>query len=291
MWQDLTFTSCTGHRCQAYLKVTSPAHAHRQGCVVFLHGWGDHAGRYLDSASCLVDAGFDVLIPDFSGHGRSDGPRARIDDFQHLIQDLHALITQTPCTQQTPPILCGHSMGGCLAFHFAVRYPSLVQGVIFNSAALTVNPTIPRWKRALSLLLGGLAPHLKLAYLKHDWMMSSLAEERYRYNKDALIYHGRIEAGSGRQLLLANQWVTQHMHALKTPFLALQSDQDVLVNPLGPRLLLQQTSHPLNSLVKLNQGRHDLLHDVSRDRALAVILEWLRELNARCRQLSQACTG
>lgn len=269
-WKDVAFTSCTGHACSAYFQ------AGTRGTVIFLHGWGDHAGRYLAIGEQLCQAGFAVLIPDFYGHGRSQGPRARIDSFDHLLNDLGTLLDSEQVAG--PTVLVGYSMGGCLAFHAGITYADTLAGVIFNSAALTINPAIPKFKRLLAQLLGGITPHLAIAQLKQPWMMTSVAQEIQDYEGDSLLYHGKIEAGTGLQLMRSNGWVAQNMGRFDLPFLALQGTDDVLVNPQGPQLLMQQSPQANKNLVEFPQARHDLLHDTSRGAAQAEISDWLDRL-------------
>lgn len=41
--------------------------------LLFFHGWGSKKERYIDRAEELVKLGFIALIPDFPGHGKSQG--------------------------------------------------------------------------------------------------------------------------------------------------------------------------------------------------------------------------
>ena len=96
-----------------------PAAGTRRGVVVCLHAMMTD-GRYFGArkpdgfAHELARAGFDVLVPDFRGHGHSVPPRAGPDDwsFDDLVEfDLPAIVAAAGC----PPddlVLLGHSLGG-----------------------------------------------------------------------------------------------------------------------------------------------------------------------------------
>ena len=241
--------------------------------LVFLHGWGDHAGRYYGVGETLNAAGYNILIPDFPGHGLSEGPVARVDDFAVLESDLdHFLNSQALLG---PVVLCAHSMGGALAFHYSIKNNARIDSVIFNSAALMVNTRIPWWKRLGARLLGSWLPHLKVAKLKAAAMMTSLPSEIRDYDDDKLLYHGKAEAATGKALLNANHWVMKNLDNFSIPFLVLQGDDDVLVNPHGPQLLMNRS--PINDKqLKLYKGsRHDLLHDFAANQVIADIGIWL----------------
>lgn len=241
--------------------------------VVLLHGWGDHSGRYTEQAATLCSAGYAVYVPDFYGHGLSPGPRAKVHVFQCLIDDVHALLEhlQPPA----PVFLCGHSMGGCVAFHFSLQHPERLRGVIFNSAALTVNPKIPAWKRYVARHLGRILPHAPVSHLKYADMMSQLAHEQQHYAQDTSIYHGKIDAGTGLALMEANDNVERHMTLLTLPFLALQGSDDVLVNPAGPELLMKYAAASDKTLHRFAGMRHELLHEPVKHEVLTIMLNWL----------------
>lgn len=96
-----------------------PAPGARRGVVVCLHAMMTD-GRYFGArkpdgfAHELARAGFDVLVPDFRGHGHSVPPRAGPDDwsFDDLVDfDLPAIVAAANCPAHEL-VLLGHSLGG-----------------------------------------------------------------------------------------------------------------------------------------------------------------------------------
>lgn len=95
----------------------------RKGVVVCLHAMMTD-GRYFGArregsfAATLAAAGFDVLVADFRGHGRSQPPVAGKDDwsFDDLVElDLPAIVAASAAESRCAPdelILLGHSLGG-----------------------------------------------------------------------------------------------------------------------------------------------------------------------------------
>ncbi len=95
----------------------------RKGVVVCLHAMmtdGRYFGARKDGsfAATLAAAGFDVLVADFRGHGRSRPPTAGPDDwsFDDLVElDLPAIVATAASASSCAPddlILLGHSLGG-----------------------------------------------------------------------------------------------------------------------------------------------------------------------------------
>lgn len=83
------------------------------------HGYGEHAGRYAHVAGRLVAEGATVYAPDFEGHGRSDGDRARFETIDDLVDELKSVYEASRTAHPGMPIvLVGHSLGGLIATRF-----------------------------------------------------------------------------------------------------------------------------------------------------------------------------
>lgn len=97
-----------------------------KGTVVCLHAMMTD-GRYFGArrpdsfAAALAAGGYDVLVADFRGHGRSRPPTAGPDDwsFDDLVElDLPAIVAAAAGASRCAPdelILLGHSLGGLVA--------------------------------------------------------------------------------------------------------------------------------------------------------------------------------
>jgi len=95
----------------------------RRGAVICLHAMMTD-GRYFGArregsfAAALANAGLDVYVADFRGHGRSVPPVAGKDDwtFDDLVElDLPAIVDAVAQAAELPPselAILGHSLGG-----------------------------------------------------------------------------------------------------------------------------------------------------------------------------------
>ncbi|MBA3451988.1 MAG: alpha/beta fold hydrolase [Deltaproteobacteria bacterium] len=102
------------------------ARGERRGVIVCLHAMMTD-GRYFGArrpgsfAATLAEHGYDVLVPDFRGHGRSRPPTAGPDDwsFDDLVElDLPAIVAAAARSSECAPedlVLLGHSLGGLVA--------------------------------------------------------------------------------------------------------------------------------------------------------------------------------
>ena len=101
--------------------------------VVLIHGWCCDRTYFAPQVDYFVGQGHTVLAPDLRGHGGSDAPDGPYT-MQVLADDVAWLCDALGIGDA---IVVGHSMGGIVAFDLAVRYPSLVRGVVMIDAAVT----------------------------------------------------------------------------------------------------------------------------------------------------------
>ena len=125
-----------------------------------------------------------VYGEDHIGHGRSDGERALITDFEHVVDDLRTLVdialTEHP---GLPVVMIGHSMGGLLTSRFAQEYPDGVAGIVLLGAV------IGDWNWAREALA---QPELPPATTDFSGMSrDTTAVEAYA--TDPLIYRGQYK--------------------------------------------------------------------------------------------------
>ncbi|WP_326555607.1 alpha/beta fold hydrolase [Micromonospora sp. NBC_01813] len=125
--------------------------------AVLIHGIATDnlASWYLSLAYPLASAGFRVVMYDLRGHGRSDRPPTgyRVDD---LVDDLAALLDELGIAG--PVHLLGNSLGGTIAFGYAVRHPGRVASIVAVEAAPATTRWLTRIRRQLAAALGPTRP-------------------------------------------------------------------------------------------------------------------------------------
>jgi N-formylmaleamate deformylase len=97
--------------------------------LVLQHGFSDNGLCWLTLAGDL-QAGYDIILPDARGHGRS----ARVPETQggeraDQTADLAGLIRGLGLER---PIVAGHSMGAMIASQLAARFPDLPRALILE---------------------------------------------------------------------------------------------------------------------------------------------------------------
>lgn len=98
--------------------------------VVLVHGLLSDSGTWGDDLAPLAERGLRAIAVDLLGHGASDAPVRTylLDDFAVQLDAFMAAIGLRSAT------VCGHSLGGAIAVHFAYHYPRRVDRLVLVSA-------------------------------------------------------------------------------------------------------------------------------------------------------------
>lgn len=234
--------------------------------VQIVHGYAEHGGRYDHVAATLTDHGSVVYADDHLGHGRSDGERALITDFEHVVEDLHTLAGNARSDHGgLPLVLVGHSMGGLLAARFAERWPDEVAGVAFCGAV------VGDWQWARDVLAQPELPHVPF----DPSALSRDPQAGASYAADPLVYHGQYK----RALLAAEVVALDHFHRdldrLTMPVLFLHGTDDPFV-PYERSLQAVRDMPTNDATIHLYEGaRHEVLNETNRDEVIGHLADWI----------------
>ena len=103
--------------------------------LMILHGAGNSISRTWDHVAGALADHFRVIVPDLRGNGESSW--ASEYSWQLLLDDVLKLMDALGVRQT---ILCGHSMGGRLAYMLASQYPERVSRLVIVES----NPLDPK---------------------------------------------------------------------------------------------------------------------------------------------------
>lgn len=108
-------------------------HKAGQPLIIFLHGSGQSRLTWTQQVRTYSYWGYNVLAPDFPGHGLSAGaPLAKIEDMADWVI---ALMDEISAPEA---ILVGHSQGCLVALELGARYPDRVSKIVFIAGAHAV---------------------------------------------------------------------------------------------------------------------------------------------------------
>lgn len=234
--------------------------------VLLAHGYGEHTGRYEYVAATLTAAGCAVFAPDHIGHGRSDGERALITDFEHVVDDLHTVrdhaIESFP---DLPTVLIGHSLGGLIAARYAQRYGEELAGLVLSG------PVLGEWPEATDLLALPEIPDepIDTRTLSRDGAVGAA------YLDDPLVYHGPFQKQMLRAIAGTLAVVNSGPTLGELPTLWVHGQADALV-PLSGSTKGIRMLDPQQLTTRIYAGaRHEVFNEINRDEVLRDTVEFV----------------
>ncbi|MET7683799.1 alpha/beta fold hydrolase [Streptomyces sp. NPDC005423] len=239
----------------------------RPRCVVLLsHGYGEHVGRYAEPAAALLAYGAAVLGPDHLGHGRSDGERVLVEDFEDVVTDLHSVAGLARAAHPgVPLVLAGHSMGGLVAARYAQRHGTGLTALVLSG------PVLGTWKPVDRLLALEEIPDTPVSpgALSRDPAVGAA------YTADPLVWHGPMKRPTVRAFARTLETVAGAGGIGALPLLWLHGADDRLVPVPGTRAGIERLAGGDLTEHLYPGARHEVLHETNRAEVLADVFRFL----------------
>lgn len=252
----------------------SPDDGTARALIVLVHGLGEHSGRYDHVVARLVGEGYAVHALDHRGHGRSDGPRALIEDMDDAVADLDTLVDMAVAAQPGLPVfMLGHSMGGLLGLRYALAHQDRLAGLIL-SAALAQLDAVPKPLELVGRALSVIAPRAPLIAIDATLVSRDPAVVE-AYRSDPLVHHGKVPARTAVQLADTVQRFPTTVGAITVPTLILYGTADGLAPPAGSVMLGERLGAADTTVTAYDGLFHEILNEPERETVLADIVGWL----------------
>jgi alpha-beta hydrolase superfamily lysophospholipase len=254
---------------QAWLPDAEP-----DAVVLLAHGLAEHAGRYAHVGAGMAERGLAVYAPDHRGHGRSSGPRTQINSIEHAVDDLHTFAGIVKERHPSAPtFLLGHSMGGAIAFAYALRHQSELQGLVLSAPAVVIEGVSPV-TIAAGKLLSKLVPNAGVLQLDGT-AVSRDPEVVKRYDSDPLNYRGKVVARTGAELVALADVAAARLPELKLPLLVMQGTADRLVPVKAAQLVYDRTGSADKTIKTWDGLYHEILNEPEREQVLGEMIAWV----------------
>lgn len=246
-----------------------------QAAVIVSHGYAEHSGRYKAFAETLAAHGYAVYALDHRGHGQSEGVRASVRVFDEYVDDLARFIDRVRETRPHPPrFLFGHSMGALVALQLVLEQPEKVEGLVLTGSylenAVKLSPPLLRAAKTVSRL----APELPVQSLDTDALARDEAVVE-AYRSDPLVYHGKVRARLGYEMLRSGPYVLQRAASIDLPVLLQHGGADRMAAPAGTQAVFEALGSGDKTLKVYDGAYHEILNDYGKEQVIADILAWL----------------
>ncbi len=234
--------------------------------AVMSHGYGEHIGRYQWVADRLTGDGAVVYAHDHIGHGRSEGERVEVEDFERVVDDLHLLVQRAADENPgLPVVLIGHSLGGMIAARYTQRHPGPIAATVLSG------PVLGSWAPTELAELDEIPPTpIDITTLSRD------EDVGRAYDADELVWHGDFK----RPTLLAIAAMLETISscgALEVPTIWLHGEEDQLV-PIEPSRAGWHRIAPDGAPSTTYPGaRHEIFNETNREEVLDDVLAFVHE--------------
>ena len=244
--------------------------------LLLVHGLGEHSGRYEHVGERLADAGIAVHAYDQRGFGASGGRRAFVERFSQFHDDLaERLAAVRSGADGRPVVLYGHSLGGLVAYGYAVSDRPQPDLLVLSAPAL--DSTYPGWLRILAGMLSRMAPTLEVANGFDGSRLSRDPAVGERYAADPLNHH-RSTARLGGEGFAESARLRGTAARLRVPTLVVHGDADRIVPPRASESLI---ANPLVTRRLLPGVRHEAHNEPEGPAVLDEIVAWIRDRMSR----------
>ncbi|ADD44014.1 alpha/beta hydrolase [Stackebrandtia nassauensis] len=234
--------------------------------AVLVHGYGEHIGRYEYVAATLNRHGATVYGLDHMGHGKSEGERVLIDDYEAVVADVHHVVQRARADRPgLPLVLIGHSMGGMIAARYAQHHGAELAALVLSG------PVIGSWEQVTSMLEMPEIPFvpINVATLSRDPEIGRI------YAEDPLVWHGPFK----RELIAALDRCLKAINAGpklgSLPTLWVHGAADELV-PLEPSRAGVETIRGENFTERVyGEARHEVFNETNKDEVLGDVTAFI----------------
>ena len=237
--------------------------------IIIIHGLGEHSGRYKEFASFFIKKNIGVFSFDLIGHGKSDGLKGHISnikDFTDSIEEV--LIEVRKRFINTPIIIFGHSLGGCLALNYLIERKSKeISLAIISSAWIETEIQIPKYLLIIQRVIHTLFPKVRLSNRLDTKDLSKDIKIIDKYKNDSLV-HDRISLNLLSEINKTIEKIKNKDYNIEIPVLIIHGKKDKIISYKGSELINKKIK---DSKLKLYDN---VYHEPHNDNERKEILEY-----------------
>lgn len=259
-----------------------------KGVVFMTHGYAsDTCWLFQTTAIAYASWGYATYCADLLGHGRSDGLRGYLGDFEAAAGaslSFFLAVRKDPAYADLPAFLFGESMGGAVTLLMYLRSPPDAWTGIILSAPLLIIPEDMKPSKVKLFLFGmlfGLADTWQVMADKKMVRNSIRDREKLRVMlANPRIYTGPPRLGTMREIARVTEYLQGMFAKVTVPFLAVHGTVDGITAPEGSKMLYEKAESADKSLTLFDGFYHSLIQGESEEnsrKVLAGMKEWIDE--------------
>ena len=243
--------------------------------LLIVHGLAEHSGRYINVANYFTNKGYTVCSFDYSGHGKSEGPRGYVKQFSCYLDDLKSFLDIVRNKYPENKIfIVGHSVGGTIAANFAINHQHEFDGLILSGATIIPGSSLSPVKIVMAKFLSLILPKIGVDIIEASAISRDKAVVN-SYINDPLVYRGKISARLGVELIRAMQKIKLQRQRIKLPILIMQGTDDQLSRPDGSLILYEGVGSPDKAIKHYDGFYHEIFNEPDSEQVFRDMEAWL----------------
>jgi acylglycerol lipase len=274
-----------------YQQISDP-----RAIILSIHGIGSHfqPSQYkhpydhCKRSKLFLEEKYLSYAIELEGHGKSDGIRCFIRNFDDLVDDVEQLILILKDKYSNLPFyLLGFSMGGAICIHFLIKKKNLVDGAILMAPMCGIKESM-KPSQPIQYIL----KFLSYFFPDKPWVPGSDKEfvlkcsPNKEYNKskevDIYSYRNNHRLATAYACLDACNFIINNYKKFIYPILIIHGDNDVVTDYKSSELFYQNIESSDKKFLSISNGYHNLLikthnNDKNPEFIFNQILIWLEE--------------
>jgi alpha-beta hydrolase superfamily lysophospholipase len=243
--------------------------------LLVAHGLAEHSGRYKNLVDYFVPKGYAVYALDHRGHGKSEGTRSYVDNFNDYLIDLKTFFDMVRKDNKNVRIfLVGHSLGSTIATAYAVEHQKELAGLIVSGASLVPSTSVSPALLAMAGVVSALLPKMGVTLLD----ASAISRDKAvvdAYVNDPLVFRGKVPARTGAELARMWKQLPEQMPRIKLPILIMHGFADQLADPRGSKLLFERVGSKDKTLKLYDGCYHEICNEPEHEQVFVDMETWL----------------
>lgn len=232
--------------------------------IVLIHSAYEHHLRYAWQIKQWRSAGFEVVMGDLPGHGKTvtnqKAHRESFDAYEKAISEM----LEVAIDHEMPVFIVAHGFGATLAINYLSKYPVEVAGAIFTSPWLHLIRTPSK----LSSVLSGLPKITSQIKIRHEITIEDLTSNQdvIEVEKDDELYNPHVTIAWYRELQTAMKSATGGKQKYPDiPTFMQTAGNDLISDTEVSKNWLKQQDLKEFSYKEWKDAHHDLFQEPNRE--------------------------
>ena len=245
--------------------------------LLFIHGLGEHSGRYLNYIQEFNNHNISIFTIDTRGHGKSEGMRGHSPSYEKLMSDIHVFVNHVKdIAPNQKYILYGHSMGGNLVINYSIKNDKNINGIIASSPA--IKPAIQpiKIKIILAKLFQKIIPNIRLNNGLDINGISKDPKVIEDYKNDPL-NHDRLSIQLGLDLISSGNYALNNSYKITVPMLVFHGKKDRLTSYEASEKLVSNSKSKVK-FIGFKNAYHEIHNDTEQEELLTNIFNWIKSI-------------